>query len=154
MNISKCLMASMLLSGLSLAQGVPDGSDWLFPDGSSATVDVADTTPTTEGTVTIQVIDDSGHTPATTGVEGSDSSSTKPTCESAPAKSTGGGNTFRIKKGNPGKSKLQKLNSNGEWVSGRPVRRKKGGVGNTVFITGHNQGPENVGTLPVTPPGP
>lgn len=154
MKIFAILAACALLAPTTFArQGVPDGSDWIFPDGTTCTVDVVDTT-SGNGSVTVQITDATGSTPATPAAEGADSTTDRPTCESAPARSTTGGNTLRIKGNMPKKSKVQKLNSSGQWVSGRLTRRKMTGLGQPLHMEPDYTGPGNVGSLPVAPKGP
>lgn len=144
MKIIAIVAAAAVFCGTTFSQGVPDGSDWTFPDGTTCTVDVVDSNPDNPS-CTVQITDATGSTTATTGAAGADSTTDKPTCESAPARSTTGGSTFRIKSNMPKKSKVQKQNADGTFVNGRQTRRKKGGTQQQGAFQ-LDLGPENEGT--------
>ncbi len=129
MKIIAIVAAAALLCGTTFSQtppptGIPapDGATYTDGMGNYATIDVVDVNPAQPG-CTVQVTDDSGFTPATTGTAGANSTTDKPTCASAPEATTTGGNTFRVK----AIGKLEKKGADGKWRTWRKAKKPKQG---------------------------
>lgn len=142
MRFIAIVAACAALGATTFARQVGDGTSWTDGLGTTATVDVVDTPGPG---VTIQVTDQTGHTPATTGTAGSNSTPDDPTCQNAPAAETNSPepNEYRVKNG-----KLQKKNKEtGKWVNMRAAKKKKG-LQQPPRLEATYVGPESTGSLP------
>lgn len=121
MKMIAIVAAAALLGGTTFSQlDIPDGGTYTDGFGNTATVDVVDNP---EPGVIVQITTDDGFTPATDGTAGASSTADAPTCSSAPAATTSGGNDqVRIKKIN-GKSRVQ-IKKNGRWRTMRLTKPK------------------------------
>jgi hypothetical protein len=137
MKIPCIVAACASLGATTFAKQVQDGSSYTDGMGTTCTVDVVDTSGPG---VTIQVTDSTGHTPATAGTAGSNSTQENPTCQNAPAAETNSPqpNEYRVKDG-----KLQKKNSAGKWVN---MRKAKKGLKRPPRFVALNFGPGQEGT--------